>query len=263
MGRLDEKVALITGAARGIGRGIATEFAKEGADVIIADLLIDEAARTAGELQNRYSVTTLAVPMDVTSEDSIAAELENALAALGRIDILVNNAGVAPNHLSEQEDDADWDRCFEVNLKGIWRVSSAVAPQLKANGGGKIVNIASIAGRQGGVIASYSASKSGAISLTQSLATELGPHNINVNAICPGLLWTDMWRKLEGMLIDDEADERIDRRQMFEAMLASNCPLGREQTPEDIGKAAVFFASNDARNITGQSLNVDGGIRMN
>lgn len=259
MGRLDEKVALITGAAR----GIATEFAKEGADVIIADLLIDEAARTAGELQNRYSVTTLAVPMDVTSEDSIAAELENALATMERIDILVNNAGVAPNHLSEQEDDADWDRCFEVNLKGIWRVSSAVAPQLKANGGGKIVNIASIAGRQGGVIASYSASKSGAISLTQSLATELGPHNINVNAICPGLLWTDMWRKLEGMLIDDEADELIDRRQMFEAMLASNCPLGREQTPEDIGKAAVFFASDDAKNITGQSLNVDGGIRMN
>lgn len=262
MGRLDEKTALITGAARGIGRGIATEFAKEGADLVIADVLIDEATRTAGELQNRYSVTAIAVPMDVTSDDSIAAEFENALAAMERIDILVNNAGVAPNNLSENEQEDDWDRCFEVNLKGIWRVSKAVAPHLKQNGAGKIVNIASIAGRQGGVIASYSASKSGAISITQSLATELGPHNINVNAICPGLLWTDMWRKLEGMIVGDEADEVIDRRETFEAMLASRCPLGREQTPEDIGKAAVFFASDDAKNITGQSLNVDGGIRM-
>ena len=262
MGRLDHKTALITGAARGIGRGIATEFAKEGADVIIADVLIDEATRTAGELQNRYQVTALAVPMDVTSEDSIEAELGNALATLERIDILVNNAGVAPNNLSENEQEDDWDRCFEVNLKAIWKVSKAVAPHFKENGAGKIVNIASIAGRQGGAIASYSASKSGAISLTQSLATELGPHGINVNAICPGLLWTDMWRKLEGMIIGDEADELVDRRQTFEAMLASRCPLGREQTPEDIGRAAVFFASDDARNITGQSLNVDGGIRM-
>ena len=262
MGRLDEKTALITGAARGIGRGIATEFAKEGADLVIADVLIDEATRTAGELQNRYSVTAIAVPMDVTNDDSIAAEFENALAAMERIDILVNNAGVAPNNLSENEQEDDWDRCFEVNLKGIWRVSKAVAPHLKQNGAGKIVNIASIAGRQGGVIASYSASKSGAISITQSLATELGPHNINVNAICPGLLWTDMWRKLEGMIVGDEADEVIDRRETFEAMLAARCPLGREQTPEDIGRAAVFFASDDAKNITGQSLNVDGGIRM-
>ena len=263
MGRLDDKTALITGAARGIGRGIATEFAKEGADLIIADLLIDEATRTAGELQNRYQVTAMAVPMDVTSADSITAELDNALAMMQRIDILVNNAGVAPNHLSQDEDEDDWDRCFEVNLKAIWKVSSALAPHFIENGGGKIVNIASIAGRQGGVIASYSASKSGAISITQSFAAELGPHNINVNAICPGLLWTDMWRKLEGMLIGDEADELIDRRQRFEAMLAAGCPLRREQTPEDIGKAAVFFASDDAKNITGQSLNVDGGIRMN
>ncbi len=264
MGRLDGKVALVTGSARGIGKGIATELAKEGADVIIADLLIDLAYQTAGELQNRHGVTTLALEMDVTNDDSISANVEQAIAEMGRIDILVNNAGVAPDNLSEDEIESDWDRCFEVNLKAIWKVSRALKPHFIENGGGKIVNIASIAGRGGsGDIAAYSASKSGAISITQSQASQLGRFNINVNAICPGLLWTDMWRKLEGMLVGDDADEVIDRRARFEAALDAACPLGREQTPEDIGKAVAFFASDDARNITGQALNVDGGIRMN
>ncbi len=263
MGRLDGKVALVTGAARGIGRGIATELAAEGADIVICDVLIDEAFRTAGELQNRHGVTAIALEMDVTSDDSIETQVAAALAEMGQIDILVNNAGVAPDNLSQSEIESDWDRCFDVNLKAIWKVTKAVAPHFKEQGGGKIVNIASIAGRQGGAIASYSASKAGAISLTQSQAAELGSHNINVNAICPGLLWTDLWRKLEGMLVGDDADEVVDRRATFESIVASNMPLGREQTPSDIGKAAVFFASDDAQNITGQSLNVDGGMRMN
>ena len=99
--------------------------------------------------------------------------------------------------------------------------------------------------------------------MTQSQAIELGPHNVNVNAVCPGLLWTDMWRKLEGMLVGDHADEVVDRRAAFEAAVKNNMPLGREQTPEDIGKAVVFLASDGAKNITGQALNVDGGMRMN
>ena len=263
MGRLDGKVALVTGAARGIGKGIATELAREGADVVIADLLIDLAYQTAGELQNRHGVTTLALEMDVTSEDSISTNVANAIAEMGRIDILVNNAGVAPDNLSQNEVESDWDRCFEVNLKAIWKVSSALIPHFVENGGGKIVNIASIAGRQGGAIASYSASKAGAISITQSQANDLGQYNINANAVCPGLLWTDMWRKLEGMLVGDHADEVVDRRAAFESTVESRMPLRREQTPEDIGKAVAFFASDDARNITGQALNVDGGMRMN
>ena len=262
MGRLDGKVALITGAARGIGKGIATELAKEGADIVIGDLLIDEAYRTAGEIQNRHGVTAIALELDVTNEESIAAQIAEAVAQMGQIDILVNNAGVAPDHLSQNEAESDWDRCFDVNLKAIWKVSSAVAPHFQERGGGKIVNIASIAGRQGGAIASYSASKAGAISLTQSQAADLGRHNINVNAVCPGLLWTDMWRKLEGMLAGDDTEEVVDRRAAFEAGVR-NMPLGREQTPADIGTAVAFFASDDARNITGQALNVDGGMRMN
>ncbi len=263
MGRLDDRTALVTGGARGIGRGIALELAKEGADVIIGDLLFETAEATAGEIR-ALGRRAMAVEMDVTSEDSIESAVERARAELGDIQILVNNAGVAPDHLSQNEVESDWDRCFEVNLKAIWKVSSALVPHLKEQGGGKIVNIASIAGRGGsGNIAAYSASKSGAISITQSQASQLGRFNINVNAICPGLLWTDMWRKLEGMLVGDDADEVVDRRARFEAALAAACPLGREQTPEDIGKAVAFLVSDDARNITGQALNVDGGIRMN
>ena len=121
MGRLEGKVALVTGSARGIGKGIATELAKEGADVIIADLLSDLAVQTAGEMQNRHGVTAIALEMDVTNDDSISTNIEKAIAGMGRIDILVNNAGVAPDHLSEDEDEdeSDWDRCFEVNLKAI------------------------------------------------------------------------------------------------------------------------------------------------
>ena len=263
MGRLNGKVALVTGAARGIGKGIATELAREGADIVICDLLIDEAFRTAGEIQNRHGVTAIALEMDVTSDDSIASQVAAAVSQLERIDILVNNAGVAPDNLSQNEVERDWDICFEVNLKAIWKVSRAVAPHMQAQGGGKIVNIASIAGRLGGAIASYSASKAGAISITQSLAADLGPHNINVNAICPGLLWTDLWRKLEGMIAGDDTEEVVDRRATFESIVAAQMPLRREQTPADIGKAVAFFASDDAKNITGQALNVDGGMRMN
>ncbi len=263
MGRLDDKVALVTGSARGIGKGIATVLAREGATVIVADLLSDLAGETAAELGSQHGVSTLALEMDVTSEDSISSSVEKAISEFGGIDILVNNAGVPPDNFGVDETEADWDRCYEVNLKGIWKVTSAVAPHFKERGGGKIVNIASIAGRLGGGMASYSASKAGAISITQSQAAELGRFNINVNAICPGLLWTDLWRQIEGMFAGDHTEEVVDRRERFEAVIASNMPLGREQKPEDIGNAVAFFASDEANNITGQSLNVDGGMRMN
>ncbi len=263
MGRLDNKVALVTGSARGIGKGIATVLAREGANVIVADLLSDLADQTAAELRSEYGVSTLSLEMDVTSEDSISSNVEKAISEMGQIDILVNNAGVPPDNFGVEETESDWDRCYEVNLKGIWKVSSAVAPHFKERGGGKIVNIASIAGRIGGGMASYSASKAGAISITQSHAAELGRFNVNVNAVCPGLLWTDLWRQIEGMFAGDHTEEVVDRRERFEAVIASNMPLGREQKPEDIGNAVAFFASDDANNITGQSLNVDGGMRMN
>ncbi|MGI8927013.1 MAG: SDR family NAD(P)-dependent oxidoreductase [Tepidiformaceae bacterium] len=264
MGRLEQKTAIVTGGGRGIGRGIALVLAREGASVVLADIDLENAHRTATDLE-QLGAKSAVVEVDVTSPESAAAGVQDAISRFRRVDILVNNAGVVGQHVGGGNITLDdWDACYEVNLKGIWIMTRALVAHFKANGGGKVVNIASIAGRKGGAgLAHYCASKAGAISVTQSLARDLGPHNINVNAVCPGLLWTDMWRQLEAMIGGDETPEVVDRRQVFDAFLATNCPLRREQTPEDIGMAVAFLASDDARNITGQALNVDGGIELN
>ncbi len=264
MGMLDGRTALVTGGGRGIGRGIALELAKEGADIVIGDLDLVNAEKTSAEIRD-LGVGCTVVEVDVTSEEQAATCVERAIEAKGTIDILVNNAGVVGQHVGGASIDlADWDMCYEVNLKGVWIMSRAIVDHFRENGGGKIVNVASIAGRRGGAgLAHYNASKAGAISVTQSLASDLGGLNVNVNAVCPGLLWTDMWRQLEGMIGGDAADEVVDQRRVFDAFIAERCPLGREQTPEDIGMAVAFLASEQARNITGQALNVDGGIEMN
>jgi NAD(P)-dependent dehydrogenase (short-subunit alcohol dehydrogenase family) len=263
MSRLAEKIAMVTGGGRGIGRGIVLALARSGADIAIADVDLENASLTAKEVTalGRQAVVTR---VDVTDAQSAQAGVDEALSRFGGIDILVNNAGVVQDHAGNAVTGDDFDRCFLVNLKGIWNVSTAIAPHFRERGAGKIVNIASIAGRRGdNGLAPYSASKAGAISLTQSLAAELGPHNINVNAICPGLLWTPMWEKLEGMFRGTTDAEVVGERATFDGYLQANCPLRREQTPDDIGHAVVFLVSEEARNITGQALNVDGGIQMN
>jgi len=264
MGRLENRTAIVTGGGRGIGRGIAMELAREGAGVIIADVDLDNAERTAGEIRDQGG-RVLVVRVDVTDPASVDAGVSAAMLEVGNIDILVNNAGVVGAHVGGGSITLeDWDACYEVNLKGMWIMSRALIPHFRQRGGGRIVNLASIAGRKGAAgLAHYCASKAGAISLTQSLARDLGPSNITVNAVCPGLLWTDMWRHLEGAIGRDTTPEVVEQRRVFDRFIETNCPLRREQTPEDIGRAVVFFASDDARNITGQSLNVDGGIEMN
>jgi meso-butanediol dehydrogenase/(S,S)-butanediol dehydrogenase/diacetyl reductase len=258
MGRLEGKVAIVTGGGRGIGRGISLVLAAEGARVIIADLDLESARATADEITDCGS-SAVVVELDVTDPASCAATVGFALATFGTLDILVNNAGVLGLHGNDPITLDDWDNVYEVNLRGIWVMTEAAVPQLVASGGGKIVNIASIAGRQGGgVHPHYSASKAGAINLTQSLALSLGPQNINVNAVCPGLVRTGMWQQLERTIGPSRTDQSP-----LERFIARDMPLRREQTPEDIGKAVAFLASDDARNITGQSLNVDGGLRLN
>lgn len=260
---LENRIAMVTGGGRGIGRGIVLALARAGADIVIADIDLESAERTAEEV-TELDRQVLVVATDVTDAESAAAAVEQSLARFGKLDILVNNAGVVQDGVGPSTSEADFDRCLAVNLKGIWTMSSAAIPHFRERQAGKIVNIASIAGRHGGAgLAAYSASKAGAISLTQSLAASLGASNINVNAICPGLLWTDMWRKLEGMFRRDTSPEIVDERAAFDAFIESNCPLKREQTPEDIGNAVAFLVSDLAKNITGQALNVDGGIEMN
>jgi NAD(P)-dependent dehydrogenase (short-subunit alcohol dehydrogenase family) len=264
--KLENKVAIVTGGGRGIGKAISICLAEEGANIVLADIDLLSAEKTAAEIE-AMARGALVVRMDVTRRDEVQTMVARTLDAFGRVDILVNNAGVVGERTGPPFTDLreeDWDICYEVNLKGIFIVCREVVPHFIEQKAGKIINIASIAGRLGEHSQPhYSASKAGVISFTQALARELGRHNINVNCICPGLLWTPMWRQLEGMFSGDASPETVERREVFERTIRRLTPLRREQTPEDIGKLAAFLASEDARNITGQSINVDGGARLN
>ncbi len=263
--RLKDRVAVITGGGSGIGRGIALCMAREGADVAIPDVNLAGAREVAREVQE-LGRRALALKTDVTSEKSVASTVGRILKALGRIDILVNNAGIQapPGMPFTRNTGKDWDRVYQVNVKGIFLVTKAVAEPMMKQKYGKIVNIASIAGQLPSPTSPpYSISKAGAIALTRITARDLAPHGINVNAICPGFLWTPFWHVLSREVRRvDPAYAKMGDREVFDARLKAATPLKREQTPEDIGWAAVFLCSEEARNITGQSLNVDGGVFM-
>jgi meso-butanediol dehydrogenase/(S,S)-butanediol dehydrogenase/diacetyl reductase len=263
---LEGKTAIVTGGASGIGRGIALKIAEHGGNVVVADLQLEIGERTAEDLRS-LGVRALATRTDVTSPESAAGTTADALGEFGGIDILVNNAGVAGapgwhEHATSREE--DWATCYEVNLKGMVIFTEAVSPTMKEARSGKIVNIASLAAREGRPsLAHYSASKAAVVSYTQSLARELAPFNINANAICPGLLWSAMWEQVGARYARTTPEwEGLTAREVFHRMVSQNMPLGREQTPEDIGELAAFLASEDARNITGQAINVDGGFFM-
>ena len=264
---LTGRVAIVTGGASGIGRGISMVLAQQGAIIALADL--DEARATAAleDLPGKAE----AFHVDVTRRDSAASLVSGVLALFGQIDILVNNAGVvgAPGWEDrDRPDDSDWDLTQAVNLRGVVNVSEAVAGHMKDRGTGKIINIASIAGRQGGAQnPPYNVSKAAVINWTQGHAEELAPFGINVNAICPGSLWTPLYERLIyrsvrlGFLPPMEPGESAE--DAFRKRVESRTPMRRPQTPEDVGKLAAFLASDDARNITGQAINLDGGTRMN
>jgi NAD(P)-dependent dehydrogenase (short-subunit alcohol dehydrogenase family) len=266
------KKAIVTGGGRGIGRAISLELARNGADVAIGDLNLQDAVKVAEEIEttNQISIGCL---LDVTNDDSVDTMVTNVVEMLGRIDILVNNAGViaAPGWEDRKETTKDdWDLIYEVNVKGMVRVTESVTKIMKKQQYGKVVNISSIAGRIGNLTHKpYGASKASVINLTQSMALELAPFDINVNAIYPGLLWTPMWRRIaEHKYAINEVDsteisDTLSPREIFDRSVKERIPLGREQTPEDIGYLSTFLASDFARNITGQTINVSGGSHMN
>ncbi|MCY4654964.1 MAG: glucose 1-dehydrogenase [Dehalococcoidia bacterium] len=262
---LSGKVVLVTGGARGIGRGICLVLAEQGADVAVADLNVDVAEGVCREIED-MGRKARAVSMDVTSRPSIEKTVSEVLDELGRIDILVNNAGIVGAGewwKRDRPSDEDWQLTHMVNVRGVVMVTEAVQDHMIARGSGRVVNIASIAARRGTPdIPHYSTTKAAVVSWTQSSAHQLAPHDITVNAICPGLLWTDMWQAISRRR-SAVTGEDISGRELFERAVENMTPMKREQTPEDIGKLAAFLASDDARNITGQAINVDGGIRMN
>ncbi|MFB3817057.1 MAG: SDR family NAD(P)-dependent oxidoreductase [Candidatus Methylomirabilales bacterium] len=263
--RLAGKVAVVTGGAQGIGRGIVLCLAREGADVAIADLQVEAAGRVADEVK-ALGRKAVALPLDVTKEAEFGPCFDRVRRELGQIDILVNNAGTAcrPGNPFTNNVEEDWDLVWAVNVKSIFFACKAIAPYFMERKAGKIVNIASIAGTMNSPnMPPYSVSKMGVVTFTKVVAKDLAPHNINVNAICPGMLWTPFWQLTAERLIKAGGPAAgMTPRQVFEARVNAVIPLKREQTPEDIGRAAVFLASEDARNITGQALHVDGGVVM-
>jgi D-sorbitol dehydrogenase (acceptor) len=254
--KLENKVAVVTGGARGIGRAIAERYVAEGAKVAVADLLADEASALATSLGD----AAMAVPLDVTSMESIDAMVKAVVDRFGGIDILVNNAAIFDLAPILEITERSYDRLFAVNVKGLLFTMLAVARQMVAQGrGGKIINMSSQAGRRGEpLVGVYCASKAAVISITQSAGLDLIKHRINVNGIAPGVVDTPMWDEVDAMFAKYEnLPPGEKKRRVGEAV-----PFGRMGTPEDHAGAAVFLASADSDYVVAQTLNVDGGNWM-
>ncbi|HEV8032526.1 MAG TPA: glucose 1-dehydrogenase [Stellaceae bacterium] len=257
MPMLQDKVALVTGAGSGIGRAIALAMAAEGATVAAADIDLAAAQRTADQAAGNAR-RAIAVEADCGDVASIDAMVTRAVADLGRLDIIVNNAGVTRYAYIMDLTEADWDRIHRVNAKGVFFCLQRAAREMMSSGGGRIINMASISGRgyAGASNAAYAASKGAVIALTKMAAQQLGRYNINVNAICPGVTRTELGAR---NAVGRAAERGITVEELM-AEQEKGIPIGRANTPEDIAAMAVFLASPGARNITGQSYNVDGGL---
>ncbi|GHC67662.1 SDR family oxidoreductase [Limoniibacter endophyticus] len=246
MGRLEGKVAIVTGAASGFGEGMAKRFAQEGAKVIVADLNAKGAERVAGEIGD----AAVAVTVDVSQKSQIDAMVETAMEKFGRVDAMINNAGYTyPNGDMLAIDETTFDLIYAVNMKAIYYAALAVAPIMEKQGGGSILTTASTAGlRPRPGLTWYNASKGWTITATKSMAVELAPKNIRVNCLCPVAGET-------GMLSQFMGEDTPEKRAQFRASI----PLGRLSTPLDIANAALWLISSEAEFITGVALEVDGG----
>ena len=240
------KNAVVTGAARGIGKAIAQKLAKEGRNVVVSDVMYDEAVTVAAQLKETYGVESFAVKTDVSNLEDVNQLIKTTIERLGSIDFLVNNAGVTRDNLAVRMSEQEWDMVLNINLKGTFLCSQAASKEMMKKRFGRIVNIASVAGILGTAgQANYASSKAGVIALTKSFARELGKRNVCVNAIAPGYIATEMTEKLS----DKVKEEYI-----------ANIPLQRAGTPEDIAEVVCFLISPAASYITGTVINVSGGL---
>jgi len=246
--RLEGKRAIVTGASRGLGRAIALAFAREGADVLLNYTSREEQAREVEAAIERLGRRAIVHRADVSDAAQVQAMTQAAIGGFGRVDILVNNAGITMPKGMRDTSEAEWDRVLAVNLKGVFLCCRAVSESMIAQGGGRIINIATTAG-QAGILSgpAFCAAKAGVIGLTKCLARALAPHNVLVNAISPAMIDTEIlyWRTPE----------------QWKETLAS-IPLQRLGNPEDLAEAAVFLASSGGNFVTGATLDVNGGLHM-
>ncbi len=246
--KLKDKVSMITGAARGIGKEIAVLFAREGSNLAICDVNSEALERTKGEIESSTGREVLTAKVDVTDPEEVEEFIKKILDNFGRLDILVNNAGITRDNLVLRMSETEWDAVLDVNLKGAFNCIKAVTRPMVKNRSGKIINMASVVGIMGNAgQANYSASKGGLIALTKTVAKELSSRSINVNAIAPGFIQTDMTGR-----IDEVSKEK----------LLKLIPLGKMGEAKDVAQLALFLASEDAAYITGQVVQVDGGMVM-
>jgi 3-oxoacyl-[acyl-carrier protein] reductase len=245
---LSNKVAVVTGAAQGIGQAIAEKLAQRGADVVVANQKLEKAEAVAERIRASTGRRAMGTVVDVSNSESVREMIDRAIAELGNIDILVNNAGTTRDNLIMRITEADWDLVLDVNLKGVFNCSKAAVRHMMRKRYGRIINIASVVGLAGQAgQTNYAASKAGIIGFTKALAKEVGSRGITVNAVAPGFVPT----ALTDVLSEEQRNLAI---QMT--------PLGRLGSVDDIANAVAFFASDEACFITGQVLSVDGGLVM-
>ena len=256
--RLEGKVAIVTGAGRGLGKGIALRLAKEGCNLMVSDVDVESVKKVAEEI-SATGQEALFSKTDVSVSTQVEKMVNETEGNFGRIDILVNNAGItAVGHITKLTEE-EWDRCLDINLKGVFLCSKAIAPIMIKQKSGRIINLSSKSGKQGGLwLSAYCASKFGVIGLTQSLALDLAQHGITVNAICPGIIFTPQWDKLVVEYGKKLNIPETDVRSYY----VKKIPLGRDGTAEDVANVLVFLLSQEASYMTGQAINVTGGQEM-
>jgi meso-butanediol dehydrogenase / (S,S)-butanediol dehydrogenase / diacetyl reductase len=271
--RLKDRIAVVTGGGGGIGEGICLCMAREGAHIVVSDQNRSSAEKVAVEI-SELGRKAASVQTNVCMAKDCEDLMEFSLKEMGHIDILVCCAGVpgySGRTISEEMtrveniSEDDWDLTIDTNLKGVFLCNRAIVPYFKQQKKGKIINVSSIAGRRGSDwLPHYSASKAGVIVFSQVVALQLGPYNINVNTICPGFVWTSM-SVIAGKIMSKTYPQFKDMSptEVFNEIIKTRVPLGRPQTPDSIGNAAVFLASDEAEDITGQAINVDGGVVFN
>jgi NAD(P)-dependent dehydrogenase (short-subunit alcohol dehydrogenase family) len=277
--KLEDKVAIVTAAGRGIGRGIALCLAEEGASVVVNSYQEETTQSTVAKVE-KTGRKSLGIAGDITKPDVILKVIDGAIKTFGRIDILVNNVGLQSKTPKEPgsgplgETITQWDSGYQQNLRATVLMCEAIAPHFTKQKSGKIVNISSVAGKFGFPTHGdwYSSMKAGLIRYSQGLADRLGPSNINVNCVCPGIVYTDAYKTASEMIVKNQPEFKgLEPREWFVGVMEGKyqfpsnfptpvTPMKREQTVEDIGRAVVFLVSDDSRNVTGQSFNVDGGI---